>query len=188
MSQHVPDRPGPPRILLTGRPGCGKTTAIRRTIERIGTHRCRGFYTEEVRDGGRRIGFDVVTLDGRRGPLARIGDSGPRVGRYTVDVARFETIGVAALERAFAHPESVLIIDEIGKMELFSSRFVDLVRQVFDRTTVQPVLGVVMRGRHPVANEIRAREGVRVLEVNVGNRDELPGRVAEMFLRLTDPD
>ncbi|UCC82578.1 MAG: hypothetical protein JSW46_16625, partial [Gemmatimonadota bacterium] len=86
--------PAPPRILLTGRPGCGKTTVIKRAVELIGPDRCAGFYTEDVREKGRRIGFDVVTLDGRRGPLARAGARGPRVSRYGVELASFEGLGV----------------------------------------------------------------------------------------------
>ncbi len=173
------DRPDPrPRILLTGRPGCGKTTVVRRAVERIGVGRCAGFYTEEVRERGRRVGFDVVTLDGRRGPLARVGVPGPRVGRYGVDLASFERLAVSALEAGLQNPALLLVIDEIGKMELFSTRFVELLEPVFDPQAPNAVLGTVLRGRHRYVDSLRRRPGVRVVAVTVENRDRLPRQLS----------
>lgn len=178
MSQHASDAPGQPRLLLTGRPGSGKTTAIRAVVSRIGKARCMGFYTEEVRRGGRRLGFDVVTLDGGRAPLARTGAPGPTVSRYGVDVAAFEALGVAALEEALTRPDRLLVIDEIGKMELFSDRFVALLGKIFDPVSSHAVLGTIMRGRHPIADRIRRSPGVTVIEVDRENRGSLPDRLA----------
>lgn len=182
MSRHASDGPGQPRLLLTGRPGCGKTTAIRKAVSRIGTERCVGFYTEEVRRGGRRIGFDVVSLDGRRAPLARAGAGDPTVSRYGVDVAGFEGLGVAALEDGLTGPGRLLIIDEIGKMELFSQRFVAVLREIFDPASSHGVLGTIMRGRHPIADEVRRSRGVTVIEVTRENRGTLPDRLATRIL------
>lgn len=167
-----------PRILLTGRPGCGKTTVVRQVVERIGAGRCAGFYTEEVRRRGRRVGFDVVTLDGRRGPLARIEAPGPRVGRYGVDLTSFERLAVSALEAGLQERSRVLVIDEIGKMELLSSQFVELLAPVFDPQTPQAVLGTVMRGRHRYVDSLRRGPGVRVVAVTVENRDLLPRQLS----------
>lgn len=183
MSQHASDRPAP-RVLLTGRPGCGKTTVIRRTVERIGLDRCAGFYTEEVREGGRRIGFDVVTLEGERGPLARTGASGPQVSRYGVDIQTFEELGVTALERALHRDDGLLVIDEIGKMELFSDRFVDLLDEIFRPDSSHPVLGSVLRAKHPVAAELRSRPGISLVEVTSSRRDWLPERLASSFREI----
>jgi nucleoside-triphosphatase len=171
----------PARVLLTGMPGCGKTTAVKRAQELIGPDRCVGFYTEEVREKGRRVGFDVVTVDGRRGVLARAGAAGPRVSRYGVDLASFEALGVAALEAGLGERGRVLVVDEIGKMELFSRRFVEALERMFIPGCEYAVLGTVMRGRHPVVDWVRGQEGVRVIEVTLSNRDGLPGRLSEMF-------
>jgi nucleoside-triphosphatase len=172
----------PERILLTGPPGCGKTTAVLRTLEAV--HRSAvGFYTEEVRSGsggGRRIGFDVVALDGRRGPLARAGLPGPRVGRYGVDLGSFESVGVRALRDALARPDLLAVIDEIGKMELLSPAFVRILEQVFEARN--PVLGTILRGVHPVADAIRQMPGVRVISVSQANRDSLPNELAPLFV------
>jgi nucleoside-triphosphatase len=172
----------PPRLLLTGRPGCGKTTVIRRAVERIGAGRCAGFYTEEVREGGRRVGFDVVTLDGRRGPLARAGAPGPRVGRYGVDVRSFEDLGVGTLADALGRRAAVIVVDEIGKMELLSDRFVELLEPIFGRDSDRVVLGTVLQGRHPVVDRLRRRSDVQVIAVTAANRGELPGRLSAACL------
>ncbi len=170
-----------PRILLTGRPGVGKTTVIRRALDLIGLEASAGFYTEEVRAKGRRVGFDVVTLDGRRGALARAGSGGPRVGRYGVDVDSFERLGVAALENGLAGGAELLVVDEIGKMELFSDRFVESLERVFDRDGGWSVLGTVMRARHPEVDWLWERSDIEILEVTDGNREGLVGKLASGY-------
>lgn len=172
---------GIPRILLTGRPGCGKTTVIRLTVDLVGPDDCAGFYTEEVREGGRRIGFDVVTLDGRRGHLARAGAPGPRVGRYGVDVDSFEQLGVRSLEHADPNRARILVIDEIGKMELLSDRFVAVLRRILD--SGWPVLGSLMASRNPIADSIRRRPDIQVVEVTSENRQGLPSELAAAYAR-----
>lgn len=179
----------PPRILLSGRPGCGKTTVIKRSLKAIGPERCSGFYTEEVREGGRRIGFDVVTLDGRRGPLARIGVDGPRVGRYGVDLDSFERLALSSLEPSDADRSMprVFVVDEIGKMELFSPNFVELLARIFVETW-RPILGTVLAARHPAVAPIRRRGDIEIVQVTRENRDELPEAIGRVFVEhLADP-
>ena len=87
-------------VLVTGQPGCGKTTAVKTLVDelRASGASVRGFYTDEVLQGGRRVGFDIVSVpDGRRGPLARKGAAGPKVGQYGVDVAGFERLALPTL-------------------------------------------------------------------------------------------
>lgn len=152
-----------------------------RAVEQIGLDRCAGFYTEEVRERGRRIGFDVVTLDGRRGPLARAGARGPRVSRYGVDLASFEELGLATLERALEGGQPVLVVDEIGKMELFSQRFTALLDQLFGPPGDRAVLGTVMAGRHPTVDRLRRGRGLRIIEVGPRNRDALPRELGRIY-------
>ncbi len=152
---------------------------MRGAVERLGPIGVAGFYTEERRREGRRVGFDVVTVDGRRGPLARAGARGPRVGRYGVDLESFERVGVAELERGLAADVDLLVVDEIGKMELFSERFVSLLERLFDPAEEHAVLGTILRGRHPKADWLRSQSGVEIIEVTQTNRDALPRRLAE---------
>jgi nucleoside-triphosphatase len=182
-SQHASS---PPRILLRGRPGCGKTTVVQRALELIGQERCAGFYTEEVRERGRRAGFDVVTLDGRRGPLARAGARGPRVGRYGVDLASFEELGVATLERALAAGAHILVVDEIGKMELCSERFKAFLDRLIGGSGDRALLGTVLAGRHPEVERLRELKGLRVVEVTPANRDELPRELGRIYGEFLD--
>jgi nucleoside-triphosphatase len=119
-------------VLLTGPPDCGKTTVIRRLVERLADRRAAGFYTQEIRKKGQRVGFEVRGLNGGHGILARVGfQSSHRVGRYGVDLGAFEQIVRHELIRGRGDVDAY-IIDEIGKMESFSPVFVQAVAGVLD--------------------------------------------------------
>ena len=87
---------------------------------------------------GKRLGFDVVTLDGKeRAPLARVSNSpgnqtGPKVGQYSVNVTEFEKIALRSLNDDVLRGASLVIVDEVGKMESFSKKFQARVKQIFD--------------------------------------------------------
>lgn len=166
-------------LLLTGRPGVGKTTVIRAVLAHLGD-RAGGFYTEEVREAGRRTGFRLVAV-GRdvpsSGVLASVSISGPqRVGKYGVHLDDLERVGVASLRRALAEPRvSVLVIDEIGKMELFAASFREVVLEAL--ASSKPVLATVMARPEPWVDGIKARSGVTVVEVTMANRQAMPDRI-----------
>ncbi|KAL4437178.1 hypothetical protein ABPG75_004317 [Micractinium tetrahymenae] len=121
----------------------------------------RGFYTEEVRQGGERLGFDVVTLDGRRGPLARAGAGAPRggptVGKYAVDVTSFERLALPELRPQ--QGAQLYCVDEVGKMELLSPAFLPAVTSLLDAAPV--VLGTLPVARLPQASSIRIHGGLQ---------------------------
>ena len=153
-------------ILITGPPTCGKTTLIRKAVTELGVA-AAGFYTEEIRSAGRREGFALVTLDGRRATLASVLIRGPhRVSKYGVNLEALETVGLPALENADA---KLLVIDEIGKMELLSQRFQEAVVQALDSAT--PLLASIMLSRHPFADAIKSRDDVRLINLTPQNRD-----------------
>jgi len=175
----------PLRILLTGPPGCGKTTVILRTLGLLSSP-AAGFYTEELRssEGGGRLGFDIVALDGRRGPLARVGRPGPQVGKYAVDLSSFEDVGVRALEAGLRESHTLLVIDEVGKMELLSTAFVALLERAF--RSPNPLLGTILYRPHPLADRFRRALGVEVIPVGRQNRDALPAELARRFSTIRD--
>ena len=141
-----------------------------------------GFLTREVREGRRRTGFRIETVAGEEGTLAQVGHrGGPRVGRYGVDLEAFERIALPALEDIPAG--SVLVIDELGKMELASNRFRDAVGALFDAET--PIVATVHAHRHPFTDALKRREDVEVLRVTRANRDALPEQILAI---LVGPD
>jgi nucleoside-triphosphatase len=164
--------------LLTGRPGVGKTTCLGRALARLGVP-AAGFVTEEVREGGERVGFALVTLDGRRGTLAHVGrrGGGPRVGKYRVDLETLEGLGVPAIGEALQR-QALVVIDEIGKMEMASPAFRHAVEEAL--TGEAQVLGTILQARHPWADHIKRHPAVHLFPVTTDNRNELPERVATL--------
>jgi len=112
-------------LLVTGLPGVGKTTLIKKLLESLKSLHPVGFYTEEIKEGGERKGFELVSLEGKRGVLSHKGIRSPhRVGQYKVDIKGFEDFLDSI---SFFNPLARLVmIDEIGKMECFSDRFIKL--------------------------------------------------------------
>ena len=118
-------------LLLTGVPGVGKTTLVRRVVDRLEGLQLAGFTTEEICEGGRRLGFRIVPLAGGERTMAHVDFPGPeRVGRYGVDVAAIEAVAATALA---PHPTvDLYVVDEIGRMECLSERFVAEVKRHSD--------------------------------------------------------
>jgi len=166
------------KVLLTGRPGIGKTTAIQRLLAAAHIE-AGGFYTGEIRRGGQRLGFSLNLLSGKSLVLASVEIAGRwRVGKYGVDVRTFEAAVVPEIEEAIAAARLV-VMDEIGKMELFSERFREVARRALDSPV--PVLGTILSRPHPFADEIRKRRDVRIIEVTLANRDSLPAELMKIF-------
>lgn len=167
-------------VALMGPPGVGKTTFIKKVVGRLqeGGLTCQGFYTEEVRQEGSRTGFDVVTLEGQRGILSRVSpeDSvrqGPRVGKYAVDVANFESLALPALHTELSRP-AVLVLDEVGKMEMLSDDFVKGVRQAISSpsSTILATIPIPKGKPIPLVEEIRRNHSFLVVHLTRSNRDD----------------
>ncbi len=165
-----------PKLLLTGVPGVGKTTVMRRVAQALAGKRLSGFLTEEIREGGRRLGFRIAPFDGPAQILAHVDFPGShRVGRYGVDVRAIEEVAGEAL----AHDPGieVYLVDEIGKMECLSDRFVHLMRRLLDSD--KPVVATIARRGRGFLAEAKQREDTELWMVTVQNRDDLVHRILD---------
>ncbi len=165
------------KTLITGKPGVGKTTLIQKIIEPMRSVNMAGFYTAEIRFKGSRLGFELQGLDGERRTLAHVDmDSRHRVGNYGVDTVGFE----AFLETLdLLNPDvELIVIDEIGKMELFSKRFRSLVCDALN-SEKQILAGIPLKGNEFI-RRIKQRSDVRLFEVTPSNRNRLPEAIQSL--------
>jgi len=159
---------------LTGKPGTGKTALIKEALARTKAEG-GGFYTEEIRTGGIRQGFRIVTLDGQEAILAHVNISSPhQVSKYKVDTDSLNRVGVSVLRQALKESD-LIVIDEVGKMELLSPQFREAVTQAIN--SGKKVLGTIMLNPHPFADEIKRHPEVEVLLVTRDNRTEVMRKV-----------
>jgi nucleoside-triphosphatase len=172
------------RLLIAGRPGSGKTTAVARlaALLREAGVPVGGFVTSELRERGRRVGFEIETLDGgERAALAHVQLSGPpRVGRYGVDLAAFEALALPAIGRPSGR-RRVFLVDELGKMELASEPFMAAVSELF--TEPVAVVATVRQKPHPFVTSLKRRSEVKTLQLTAANRERLPGEIAARLTR-----
>lgn len=170
-------------ILVTGMPGVGKTTLVREVVEESGL-RAAGFYTSEIRENNKRVGFQIADLEGRQALLASVAfPTRYRVGRYGVNLHNLELIGVRAIERGLrSRRVDFILIDEIGKMELFSQRFMAALMKALD--SEKPVLATIMHIDNPFTRAIKSREDVRLFTLTRSNYEEVKKQVLELLLRI----
>ena len=156
-------------ILLTGPPRCGKSTVIEKLIQQI--HKpITGFFTREMKEKGRRVGFLIITLDGKEGILAhQESKSKIRLGRYRVNIDELDRIAVPAMIPS--KKDEIVIIDEIGKMECFSPLFRETLIKTLD--SANSVVGSIAQKGSPFIEKIKERKDVLVVSVSEKNRDSL---------------
>jgi len=163
------------KILITGLPGCGKTTLIKELIKgREG--KFAGFLTEEIRESGARIGFEIKFTSGKSGLLARKNlDSKYRVGGYGVDLEQFDRL--LDQEKMNILKSRYVIIDEIGRMELFSEKFKSLINHVLSSECL--LIGTVTYKSHPFADIIKKRDDVRLIKLERKNFAKIRSQLEE---------
>jgi len=156
-------------ILVTGPPRIGKSTLIERIVSRL-QRPATGFFTREIRDRGKRVGFSIITLEGKRGVLAHQDIRGRfRVGKYGVNIEDIDRIAVPSMSPA--GPDVIIVIDEIGKMECFSQLFQSSLITALD--SENPVIGsIALKGDAFIA-KIKRRKDISWIEVSEKNRDKL---------------
>ena len=157
-------------ILITGLPGVGKTTLIVKIAEALKDFHPAGFCTMEIREEGVRKGFELISLDGRKGLLSHTDiNSQNRVGKYKVDINGFEKF----LESIpFFEPKvRLMIIDEIGKMECLSGKFKRILQEMLD--SQKWVIGTIALKGSGLISEVKKRQDVKLFEMTKKNRHGL---------------
>jgi nucleoside-triphosphatase len=177
------------KVLITGRPGVGKTTLVMRLVESL--PEAAGFYTEEIRERGMRKGFNLVNLSisprpvgrgavamsrGAVAPLSQVDFKGPhKVGKYGVDVEGFEGF----LEELSLQDAGLVVIDEIGKMECLSEKFRILIREIL-RSDKTVVATIAQKGT-PFIEGLKKLPDIRLIEITEENREALLKEVKELL-------
>ncbi|MBW1936818.1 MAG: AAA family ATPase [Deltaproteobacteria bacterium] len=163
---------------MTGQPGTGKTALIKEALARTRV-KGGGFYTEEIRTGRIRQGFRIVTLDGQEATLAHVNISSTyRVSKYKIDIDALNRVGVSALCQALKERD-LIVIDEIGKMELLSPLFREAVTEALN--SGKKVLGTIMLNPHPFADEIKRHAEVEVLLVTRDTHTDVMKKVLSLI-------
>ena len=162
-------------LLLTGSPGVGKTTVLLKAVEALKSrgYSVGGMVSREVRSCGTRVGFEILDLSsGRRGWLAHVNQpSGPQVGKYRVNLEDLDNIGAVAIVDASENLD-VVVVDEIGPMELFSEKFKEAVKRAVEGEKL--VVGIVhWKARDKLIEEVKNREDAEVIVVTFENRAKL---------------
>ncbi|XP_062542607.1 cancer-related nucleoside-triphosphatase homolog isoform X2 [Armigeres subalbatus] len=178
-------------ILITGMPGVGKTTIVRNLGLELQKRKIPldGFYTEELRNAsGERSGFDIVTFDGKRAPLARVSDttknSRDRVGKYAVCVAEFESVALPALNSRSAN---LLLLDEIGKMEMKSKSFAERMLQITDgvaRGGIFFVATIPLKATLDIVERLKRTKNAQLFHVTATNRNQIHRDILEATVRM----
>jgi len=166
-------------LLITGPPGIGKTTLVEAIIEGTKPLKVKGFFTREIREEWSRKGFKLISISGETSILARVDIASPyRVSKYGIDVDAFElfldTLDFAAAE--------VAILDEIGKMECFSDKFITIVRHLLDSEI--PLIATIARKGGGFIEEVKCRKDMELVQITRQNRSRLADEIVEKIRNL----
>jgi nucleoside-triphosphatase len=175
-------------ILVTGPPGIGKTSTLRRAVKELKRkYKVGGMICREVREGGVRVGFEIMDLSiGQRGWLAHVNQpAGPRIGKYLVNLTDLEVIGAGSILAALQNAD-IIAIDEIGPMELSSPAFRNALIRAVENS--KPMLGTIHYGlRNSLISSIKERTDVEIFEVTRENRESLHNLIVNKICEfLTD--
>jgi nucleoside-triphosphatase len=175
-------------LLLTGSPGVGKTTVLTKVVNILEDkgYRVGGMISREVREGGVRVGFEILDLSSeKRGWLAHLKQrTGPQMGKYRINLEGLESIGVKAIAFAVENCD-VVAIDEVGPMELFSEKFKDATRKVLES---HKLVIAVVQGKAPdtLINYAKSMKEAETYLVTTENRHELGSIIAEKAIKAVE--
>lgn len=170
------------KIGITGLPQAGKTQTLIKVIEMLESEGLKvgGMITEPM-DESRRSGFYVIDWSNKEKGILASTDIKSKftVGKFGIDLSVLEDIGVGALMKA-CEESDVIVIDEVGKIEVESEKFVNAVKFCLD--VEKPMLITLhKKSRNPLLQDIRRRDDVRILEVTPINRNLLPYKILKLM-------
>ena len=173
-------------FFVTGQPGIGKTTIILKTVDDLKNmgFKVGGMLSREVREKGTRVGFEIVDFGTeKRGWLAHVNQpEGPQVSKYRVNLRDLDNIGAGCIRNAVTDAQ-IVVVDEIGPMELHSSAFKEAVVQAVNSD--KPLLGVIhQRARDPLIEQLRKRDDAEIVEATYGNRTNLHNLLIERITQF----
>jgi len=161
------------KIAVTGRPGIGKTTLCMKVFNTLKD--VEGFVTLEVRERGRRIGFKLHDLkSGHELWLARIGEGYPRVGKYVVFLENLNRFA----NRIEEYEGCLIVIDEVGPMELKSDKFVEAMKSII-KSEKNLLVTVHYKSKHPIVEMIRRKFELYVIDER--NRNYVAKEIIRRF-------
>jgi nucleoside-triphosphatase len=180
----VPRRPhAPVKIGITGLPGSGKTQTLLRIIQLLEQEGIKvgGMITEPIVENRHRSGFQITNwITKEHEVFAHEGlKSRVRSGKYGVNLAALEGLGVRSLEQARADAD-VIVIDEVGKMEVESETFTKSVTDTLDASK-SIVMTLHKKSRNPLLQDIRRRDELRLLEVTPVNKNLLAFKIVKLL-------
>ncbi len=177
-------------IFIRGKPGSGKTTLIMKVLGLLIKKTAGGFYTEEIREKNIRKGFMVKTLDGGNKILSHVHPvrkkaihefsngvdykSGPKVGKYRVDLNVIDELIVNSIKDA-VNDKDIVIIDEIGKMEMFSDSFKSEVKKALNSS--KRVLATIPVYTNSFLDSLTSKDDIEIFDLDMDNRDILAEKV-----------
>jgi nucleoside-triphosphatase len=168
-------------ILITGRPGIGKTTIIEKVLSGLKGIKTQGFFTREIREGGARTGFKIITLEGEEGLLAHINiKSRYQVSKYKVNIKDIERLIIPSLTPNKS--SQLIVFDEVGRMELFVPQFKNVLLQALN--SERPVFGTIQLKAEPFVDMVKKRGDVKLCQVSARNRDELSNKLLNILKKL----
>ena len=164
------------KILLIGKPKSGKTSLVRKVINSLKKTSYGGFFSEEIKENRQRVGFKIVSTDGEEGILADTIHKSPyQVSKYYVNISEFERVALKAITNA-EKDKDLIVIDEIGKMELYSQKFMALIEEIFTKGH-KKILATIPISNIPFINKLRDLPNTEVIEVTPENRDHLVAKL-----------
>jgi nucleoside-triphosphatase len=171
------------KIGITGLPGAGKTKTLLRVMEMVSSDELKigGMITEPIMDGRRKVGFAVVNTMTKESQVYTHIDIESKItdGKMGVDLSKFESVAVAAI-RGACETCDIIVIDEVGKVEVESQAFIDAVKFALD-VGKPMILTLHKKSRNPLLQDIRRRDDVRILEVTPTNRNLLPHKIIRLM-------